>query len=162
MLITTLVMAALVVAAGALLHRRDPGAVGPAVRRALADAGRVGLRLPFAVLFASFAAALVPEAWVQAALGRESGIGGLAVATVAGALLPGGPFVAFPLAIGLAERGAGVPQLVALVTAWSVLGVNRIVAFELPVVGARFVALRVLASSPLPLLAGLLATAVAR
>ncbi len=162
MLITTLVMTALVVAAGTLLHRRDPHAVRPAVRRALADAGRVGLRLPFALLFATFAAALLPEAWVLATLGAESGIAGLAVATVGGALLPGGPFVAFPLAIGLAERGAGVPQLVALVTAWSVLGVNRIVAFELPVLGARFVVLRVLASSPLPLLAGLAAASVAR
>ena len=62
MLITTLAMAALVVVAGALLHRRDPGAVRPAVRRALADADRVGLRLPFALLFASFTAALVPAA----------------------------------------------------------------------------------------------------
>lgn len=157
MLTTTLVMTALVALAGVALHRRSPASVVPALRRGLADAARVGLRLPFALLFAGFAAALVPEPWVVAGLGADSGWRGLMAATVAGALVPGGPFVVFPLALGLAERGAALPPLVALITAWSLLGLNRIVVFELPVLGARFVGLRMAVAAPLPVLAGLAA-----
>ena len=42
-------------------------------------------------------------------------------------------------------------------TAWSVLAIHRTLSFELPLMGSRFVLLRLLVSLPLPLIAGALA-----
>jgi hypothetical protein len=42
------------------------------------------------------------------------------------------------------------------VTSWSTLGFQRIVMWELPLMGPEFAAIRFLASLPLPFVAGLL------
>lgn len=54
----------------------------------------------------------------------------------------------------------GFAPLVALMTAWSVLAVHRVLSFELPLMGPRFVSMRLLASLPLPLIAGALASLI--
>ncbi|MEO1091895.1 MAG: hypothetical protein AAFX81_14790, partial [Pseudomonadota bacterium] len=64
------------------------------------------------------------------------------------------PFVSFPLAVGLAERGAGIAQLVTLVSAWSIVGLQRALVFELPLMGVRFTVVRSAVSVLLPVLAG--------
>jgi uncharacterized membrane protein YraQ (UPF0718 family) len=108
----------------------------------------------------AFLAELVPQDVAQGWLGPESGVAGLLVASVAGGLIPGGPFVSFPLVLTFAKAGAGVPQMVALVTGWAIYGFHRVIAWEYPVLGARFVALRMLSGLALPLFAGLLAQAL--
>jgi uncharacterized membrane protein YraQ (UPF0718 family) len=90
-------------------------------------------------------------------LGANSGIKGLALATALGAATPGGPFAAFPIVYALALAGADVGAVVAYLTAWSVLGLHRVVIWELPLMGLDFVTARVLASLPLPLVSGLIA-----
>jgi hypothetical protein len=52
--------------------------------------------------------------------------------------------------------------MVALMTAWSVLALHRVLSFELPLMGARFVMLRWIVSLPLPLIAGALAALLLR
>jgi hypothetical protein len=84
---------------------------------------------------------------------------GIAIASVAGGLMPGGPFVTFPLVRAFAKAGAGVPQMAALITGWSIFALHRILTWEYPVLGWRFVAIRLVAAAPLPILAGLLAEA---
>ncbi|MEM9999237.1 MAG: hypothetical protein AAF940_00005, partial [Pseudomonadota bacterium] len=49
---------------------------------------------------------LVPRETLTRWLGRESGARGLFVASLAGALVPGGPMMIFPLAVGLRTAGA--------------------------------------------------------
>ena len=73
--------------------------------------------------------------------------------------MPGGPFVTFPLVLAFATAGAGVPQMAALITGWSIFALHRIITWEYPVLGWRFVVLRLIAALPLPFLAGLLAEA---
>jgi len=68
----------------------------------------------------------------------------------------------FPILVGLRGAGAGFPVCIVYVTAWATLGIQRIVVWELPFLGPDFVLLRVLASLPLPIIAGLLAAAAAR
>ena len=55
------------------------------------------------------------------------------------------------------KAGAGGPQMVALITGWAILGFHRVIAWEWPVLGGRFIAIRLLASVLLPVLAGVLA-----
>ena len=155
--VAELVLWSLVLVFGAAARSRSPTALGDAGRRALAFARELAIRLPLALLAAAFLSQILPRDVVGAAIGPESGVVGVLVATVAGAILPGGPFVAFPLAVSFYDAGAGLPQLVALITSWSTLGVIRIVAFEWPMLGPRFVALRVGVTLLLPPLSGVLA-----
>lgn len=112
------------------------------------------LRLPLALIAAAFIAQILPAQAIADMFGEESGGRGILIASLLGGLLPGGPMVAFPLIIVFQEAGAGVAQLIALLSSWSVLGLHRIAAYELPMLGARFTLTRVAVSLPLPIAAG--------
>ncbi|MFQ6016960.1 MAG: hypothetical protein ACE5KF_02085 [Kiloniellaceae bacterium] len=118
-------------------------------------------RIILALLTAGFVSTLVPAELIAAWLGPESGWRGIVIASLFGGLVPGGPVIIFPVAVLLATAGAGIPQLVAFITAWSVFAVHRILLFELPLIGWRFTALRLLSSFPLPVIAGLLSGGLA-
>ncbi len=90
-------------------------------------------------------------------LGTQSGVRGLVIATLLGAATPGGPFAAFPIVYALSLAGADIGAVIAYLTAWSVLGLHRLVIWELPLLGSDFVIARMLASLPLPIVAGLVA-----
>jgi uncharacterized membrane protein YraQ (UPF0718 family) len=126
----------------------------------------VSLMLEFALLLvvsflaAGLATVLVPEAWIREALGRESGLRGILIATGAGMLTPAGPFVAMPLAAVMLRSGAAVPPVLAFLTSWSLLALHRFVAWELPMLGLGVAGLRWLISLALPVLVGLAARAL--
>jgi uncharacterized membrane protein YraQ (UPF0718 family) len=105
--------------------------------------------------------ALLPHERVARWLGPESGWQGYALAMLGGVVTPAGPFAVFPILLGLRQAGAGFAVCVVYVTAWATLGAQRIVVWELAFLGFDFVGLRVLASLPLPVVAGLLAAAAA-
>lgn len=145
----------LAVASGALLWYRQGS---EAVLQALLSGGEwIVLVVPLvmiAIVMAAYAQALLPRRIVEQWLGRDAGWRGLWIATAAGAVTPGGPFMAFPLVVGLRTMGASLPICITYLTAWSVLGLQRILMWELPFFGLDFVLLRVLVSLPLPLIAG--------
>jgi len=101
---------------------------------------------------------LIPREWVAAYAGEDSGLMGLVIASVAGAVTPGGPFVAFPLVASLWKAGTGVGPLVSYLTAWSLLGFHRVLIYEGPIMGWRFVLVRILSVSAAPVLAGYMAS----
>jgi len=80
--------------------------------------------------------------WVSAALGEESGWKGLFLASAAGMVTPSGPVVSMPLAAGMLRSGAAPAPVVAFLTAWSLLAVHRLFAWEIPIVGASFAFIR--------------------
>ncbi|MCG6877266.1 MAG: permease [Betaproteobacteria bacterium] len=156
-MVAELLLWCLVIVLGVVARAKSRTALTDAGRRALAFARELAIRLPLALLAASFLTQILPRDIVGAAIGPDSGVLGILAATAAGSILPGGPFIAFPLAVSFYDAGAGLPQLVALITSWSTLGVIRIVAFEWPMLGPRFVALRVGVTLMLPPLAGAIA-----
>ena len=103
---------------------------------------------------------LLPRERISAWIGRESGMRGLALASAAGALLPGGPSMVFPLAAALLAAGADLGAGLAFVTGWSLLSLNRTLIWELSFLDWHLVGLRVLLSLPAPLLVGLAARAL--
>jgi uncharacterized membrane protein YraQ (UPF0718 family) len=111
---------------------------------------------------AGLAEALVPKNAIPTALGVDSGLRGILLATGAGALTPSGPFVAIPIAAALERSGAGVAPLVAYVSAWGLLALHRLVAWEIPILGSRLALLRWGVCLALPVAAGLLARLFAR
>jgi uncharacterized membrane protein YraQ (UPF0718 family) len=115
-----------------------------------------------AMIISCYVRELIPTAVIQRWLGSESGLRGLAVAVLGGAVTPGGPFAAFPLVVGFYRSGASFEICVAYLTSWAVLGLNRVLIWELPFLGFDFVLLRLLISLPLPVIAWMLAKLLTR
>src|SRR5437763_11330767 len=113
-------------------------------------------------LIAAFVTRLLPREVVARVVGGESGLVGILIAMVMGAVLPGGPLTIYPVAGAFLLLGADVGTAVAFITAWNLLGYNRALIWELPFFGPEFVGWRVLIASPLPILAGFSARTAAR
>lgn len=129
-------------------------------RRGMAQ-GWHTLRRTWALLLVAFAIVgyvnvLSPQDLVQDWIGPDSGWAGLILAELLGMLLPGGPYVVFPLIAVIYEAGAGLGPAVTLVTSWATLALLS-VTFELPFMGWRFTAVRWGLSLFFPILAGLAA-----
>jgi uncharacterized membrane protein YraQ (UPF0718 family) len=120
------------------------------------------IRLPAALLAASFLMQIVPVEKVSDLIGPESGITGIVIAAAAGGFLPGGPMASFPIAVVFHEGGAGLSQLVALISGWSIFALHRLLAYEAPIMGWRFAALRSVSCLALPVMAGLFAELLVR
>jgi hypothetical protein len=66
----------------------------------------------------------------------------------------------FPIVNALQESGTGRAPLIAYLTSWSTLGFQRILIWELPLLGLPFVILRYISCLPLPFLAAWLSTKI--
>ena len=110
-------------------------------------------------LIGAFVTMLLPRETVARWVGADSGLGGILLATVAGAILPGGPFTIYPIAGALLAAGADAGAACAFVISWTLLGYARALVWELPFFGLDFVTWRIIFSIPLPILAGLAARA---
>lgn len=88
-----------------------------------------------ALLTAGFISTLIPVDSIASWIGAGGGLRGILIASAAGALIPGGPVIAFPTAVLVDDSGAGIPQLIAFITSWSVFAVHRILQFELSLIG---------------------------
>ena len=85
---------------------------------------------------------------------------GLLIGTAFGAILPGGPFTAYPVASALLAVGADFGATIAMVVSWTLIGYGRAVAWEMPIMGADFTLWRIVISLPMPILAGALGRVV--
>jgi uncharacterized protein len=138
------ILLGLVVIAFGVAVARDPSA--PA--RALASTGRllqgVWLDLLLGFILAGLVDVLVPQAVMSRWLGAEQMGRGIVVGWIAGLLLPGGPYVLFPVAANLLRSGAAPGPLITLLTAKTLVSPIRMVTYEAPLLGwpmalARFV-----------------------
>jgi len=100
---------------------------------------------------------VIPSHLIARWIGDGSGIAGIMIATVAGALTPAGPFVSFPIVATLYKGGAGIGPLTAYVIAWGILPLHRVIIWELPLLGPTFTSTRYLTSIALPIIGGLIA-----
>ncbi len=114
-----------------------------------------------ACLVAAFVTVLMPREAVVRWVGAESGFMGIAIATLAGIVVPGGPITVYPIAAAFLAVGADIGATIAFVTSWTLLGYGRALVWELPFFGPEFVAWRCLVALPLPIAAGLLARWIA-
>ena len=103
---------------------------------------------------------LVPREVIVRWLGAGSGWRGLVIAAFVGFLFPAGPFTVFPLAASLLVAGADRGAAVAFITGWLLIGLNRMLIWELPFFGFDVVALRIMVSWWMPVAAGWLARLV--
>ncbi|MEC9022572.1 MAG: permease [Pseudomonadota bacterium] len=153
-----LVFALLALAAGlAVWFWKGPVAFDRAVDDAWALFQFIMPRVGAAVLIAAFLQLLIPREVVSRLIGDQAGIKSVVIATIAGALTPGGPLTSFPVVVALYVSGANKGALVAYISAWAMIGFQRILVWELPLMGEEFTAIRVGASVLLPVICGTVA-----
>ena len=152
--ITTIILAVLAVAFGIVAYLKDPGLPLIGARNGLQMLWFVLPRLVPALILAGMLQVLVPQEVVARYLGRDAGFRSILIASLAGVLTPGGPMVTVPFLVALANSGAAMAPLVAYMTSWSLFGMQRIIAWEAPLMGWHFVAVRVIPSLAFPVLAG--------
>ncbi len=104
---------------------------------------------------------LLPPELIQAWLGKESGMKGVLIGCLAGGLIPGSPYVMFPIVGGLYKAGAGVGAVVGFVSAWSLWSVSRF-PMEIALIDTKVAVLRYAITFVVPPVAGLLANSLAR
>ena len=145
---------------GAIAWRRSPVMVQAAVRSAFGRFVEIMPKVALALFAAGFVGKLVPASVVGGYIGPESGFFGITVATIVGGITPAGPIVSFPIVIVMLKAGAGFPQVVAFLTAWSVFALHRVMIYEIPMMGWRFAAVRLASSAILPFFAAYVVMAV--
>jgi uncharacterized membrane protein YraQ (UPF0718 family) len=99
---------------------------------------------------------LVPTETIAKWVGTESGMRGIFIGTAIGCVMPGGPYILLPVAAGMLRAGAGVGTMVALLTAWSVIGVSRL-PMEIGLLGWKFALIRIACCFFFPPIAGFIA-----
>jgi uncharacterized membrane protein YraQ (UPF0718 family) len=154
---STISIAVLVVVSAALVYRRDGAAgVWEILKHDLTLFGGILPRVLAGCLLGAFITEILPHEKVSKSLGPASGLKGLLIGAAFGAILPGGPFTAYPVASALLTVGADFGATIAMVVSWTLIGYGRAVAWELPIMGTDFTVWRIVISLPLPILAGAL------
>ncbi len=113
-----------------------------------------------AFLIAGLIQVLLTEEKVTYWLGERSGWRGIFLACISGALIPGGPYVYYPIAATLLRAGASLGVLVAFVSAKHVWPVVRL-PLEFALLGPRLTVARMLTTFLVPPLLGFLSQALA-
>jgi uncharacterized membrane protein YraQ (UPF0718 family) len=154
---STALIATLVAISATLVYRRD-GLEG--LTRIFTDDvelfGGILPRMLAGCTLGAFVSEMLPQDKVSRALGANSGFRGLVIGTAFGALLPGGPFTAYPVASALLTIGADFGAVIAMVTSWVLIGYGRAISWELPILGTDFTIWRIITCLPIPVLAGAL------
>ena len=115
--------------------------------------------LAAAFLVAGLTQVLVTKEFVTRWLGSQTGWKGIALACLAGALMPGGPYVYYPITAVMLQNGAGLGVLVSFVAAKNLWSVSRL-PYEIALIGLEFTLTRFAITLIFPPLVGFVAEAL--
>lgn len=132
----------------------SPDNLNAAIARAKSTIVFMIPRIIAGLVGAGFLAELLPVDQIERLFGENAGFGGVILASLLGALTPGGPFVAFAIGASSLKAGATLAPLIAYITAWSTMNLNRSITYELPLMGRQFLLIRLAASLPLSFVLG--------
>jgi uncharacterized membrane protein YraQ (UPF0718 family) len=116
--------------------------------RGLESTGRllrgVWLDLLLGFLFAGLMDVLIPAPALSRWLGDERPGRGILLGWAAGLLIPGGPYLVFPIIANLFQKGAAPGPVISLLTAKTLVSPIRMLTYEAPLLGwpltlARFI-----------------------
>jgi uncharacterized membrane protein YraQ (UPF0718 family) len=134
---------------------RDPALVP----RGMAASGRlfsaVWIELALGFLLAGLVEVVVPQEALVRWLGGDHPGRGILVGWAAGLVLPGGPYVFFPVAANVFRNGAAAGPIIALLTAKTLVSPIRTLTYEGPLLGWPLTLARFIPAMLLPPLLGL-------
>lgn len=152
-----LIFAALMVASGAACYvLRGPEVFQAAALNALGIVAMIAPSVVAGLLVGSFVQQLISRETVSDLMRSSGTFRKLSMASAAGAITPG-PFASFSIAYALRAAGMEAGMLIAYLTSWSILGLVRILRWEIAFLGPDMAALRYICSVPLPFIAGIIA-----
>jgi uncharacterized protein len=116
----------------------------------------VWIELLLGFLIAGLFDVLISPAQITAWLGTESSMRGIFVGWMAGLVIPGGPYLLFPIAVSLWKTGVAPGALIALITAKTLVSPIRILTYEAPLLGWRLTIARCLPALFVPPIMGII------
>jgi uncharacterized membrane protein YraQ (UPF0718 family) len=151
---STIVMIVAAVIALAVIYFKSPEAANKGLNATGSLMLEIAPRMVAAFTLAGLFQAVVPEEVILRWMGHGSGFRGILIGMSLGGITPGGPMTHFPVIASLFKMGVGIGPLVAYLSAWSLLGLQRVIMWEIPFLGAKVVAIRIAVSLLFPLVAG--------
>lgn len=151
---TTIVMAVLSLVAFYFAYQKGKHLEGLGVAKTLLI--QILPLLIFAFILAGMVQVLIPAELINKWVGSESGFKGILIGSLAGGLLPGGPYVTLPVVLGMYKVGTSIPVLVAMITGWSLIAVARL-PMEIGILGPKLTLIRLASVIIFAPLAGLIA-----
>ena len=145
-----------VIALGGAVALKDTALLWAALGHSGKLLGTVWLDLLLGFVLAGLIHVIIPEPVVLRWLGKQNLWYGVLAGWGLGLLIPGGPYVTFPIAANLLRQGAAPGPLIALISAKVLLSPIRVLSFEAPLLGWPMTAARLLPSLLLPPVLGLL------
>jgi len=116
----------------------------------------VWLDLLLGFIFAGLADVMVPPAVLSRWLGSQRPTQAILVGWAVGLLLPGGPYLVFPILASLFQKGAAPGPLITLITAKTLLSPVRMLTYEAPLMGWPLTLARLIPGILLPPFMGVL------
>jgi len=159
MLIPTIIMGAIAIALILIGYFRGQGQHITGLKAALSMTIEILPLLIFAFIVAGMMQALIPNEIISKWIGEGSGLRGIFIGTVAGGIMPGGPYVSLPVAGGFLRTGASIGTMVAFLTGWSLWAIARL-PMDIGILGWKFTLVRLACTFFFPPIAGLLANAL--
>ena len=129
------VLLGLTMALAAVALSRDPALLGQAARATGRLLGSVWMELVLGFMLAGLVDVLIPTSVLVHWLGGERTGRGILVGWGAGLLIPGGPYVLFPIMANLFGKGVAAGPLIALISAKTLVSPIRMLTYEAPLLG---------------------------
>jgi uncharacterized membrane protein YraQ (UPF0718 family) len=142
---TLIILLGLVVVALVVAYLRDAALPMRGLEASGRLLGSVWIELALGFVLAGLIEVLIPQAMLARWLGGGERVGqGILVGWAAGLVLPGGPYVYFPVAANVFRNGAEAGPIIALLTAKTLVSPVRTLTYEAPLLGwpltlARFI-----------------------
>lgn len=109
-----------------------------------------------AFILAGMIQVVVSRETINKWLGRDSGIKGIMIGGIAGALVPGGPYIFYPIAASFLLSGAEIGTAVTFVVAKNLWSLSRL-PMEVALLGPRLTIIRFVVTLIFPVIVGLIA-----
>ena len=115
----------------------------------------IWLRLIFGFALGGLIKVLVPSSLIIDWLGPASGLKGILIASYAGIVMTGGPYVTYPIAVSIYESGAGVGPILAFLVSTTTVSIPGLFTWSIPFLGTRLALTRYVISFFIPPIVGL-------
>jgi len=155
MLVPTFIMAILTLVLIYIGYRKGNGEYTLGLKTGLNLMIKVFPLLFFSFLVAGLLQVTIPQTVISKWIGEEAGIKGILLATLAGFLMPGGPYLVLPILAGLLYQGLSIGSAMAFYTAKFLCGLVRL-PIEIGILGWKFIFVRIVITSVFPILAGIM------
>ena len=145
-----LILLGLTVIAVAVALVRDPQLVLRGFQSTGRLLGGVWMELALGFVLAGLLDVLIPPPVLSRWMGADHLGQGILVGWAAGLVMPGGPYLVFPVAANLLRSGAAPGPLIALLTAKTLVSPIRMLTYEAPLLGWPLTLARLLPGVLLP------------